>query len=165
MKDFDGLKGDQYMNLMQEVWARVPYLGVSGNHEGAYNYSHYKNRFRNVPFEDSQSSNPLLYSFNYKSLHLVSFSTEVYFDGTDDMILSATNWLDQDLTEANRHRKQRPWIILITHHPVYCSAPDSEDCTSKAARIRDGPIDNITQEHFGALEPLLLKHKVDLYLT
>ena len=32
MDDFNGTKGDQYMNLMQEVWARVPYLGVPGNH-------------------------------------------------------------------------------------------------------------------------------------
>ncbi|KAI9260762.1 Metallo-dependent phosphatase-like protein [Phascolomyces articulosus] len=165
MKDFDGTKGDQYMNLMQEVWARVPYLGVPGNHEGAYNYTHYKNRFKNVPFEDSGFDNPLMYSVNYKSLHLVSFSTEVYFDGTDDMIQTAINWLDADLTEANKHRKQRPWIILITHHPVYCSAPNTEDCTTKAALLRDGKVNNVTGEHWGGLEPILLKHKVDLYLT
>ncbi|KAI9482514.1 Metallo-dependent phosphatase-like protein [Zychaea mexicana] len=165
MKDFDGRKGDQYMNLMQEVWSQVPYLGVPGNHEGAYNYSHYKNRFKNVPFEDSNFDNSLMYSFNYKSLHLVSFSTEVYFDGTDEMIQTSINWLEEDLAEANKHRKQRPWIILITHHPVYCSAPNSEDCASNAARIRDGPVNSVTQEHWGGLEPVLLKHDVDLYLT
>ncbi|KAG2224631.1 hypothetical protein INT45_007876 [Circinella minor] len=165
MDDFDGIKGDQYMNLMQEVWARVPYLGVPGNHEGAYNYTHYKNRFKNVPFEDSNFENSLMYSINYKSLHLISFSTEVYFDGTDDMIQTAINWLDADLTEANKHRKERPWIVLITHHPVYCSAPDTEDCTTKAQYLRDGKVNAATGERWGGLEPVLLKHKVDLYLT
>lgn len=106
-----------------------------------------------------------MYSINYKSLHLVSFSTEVYFDGTDDMIQTAINWLDADLTEANKHREERPWIVLITHHPVYCSAPNSADCTTKAQVLRDGKVNNATGERWGGLEPVLLKHKVDLYVT
>jgi hypothetical protein len=27
------------------LYSTVPYLGVTGNHEGAYNFSHYKNRW------------------------------------------------------------------------------------------------------------------------
>lgn len=45
MEDFDGTKGDEYLNFMQDLFARVPYMGAVGNHEGAYNFSHYKNRY------------------------------------------------------------------------------------------------------------------------
>ncbi|ORY93554.1 Metallo-dependent phosphatase-like protein [Syncephalastrum racemosum] len=164
MDDFNGLKGDEYMNLLQEVYAKVPYMGVPGNHEGAYNFSHYKNRFANLPFEESKSPNSLLYSFNYKSLHLVSFSTEVYLTGTEDMIETAVNWLNSDLEKANKQRDERPFIVVITHHPLYCSSQGS-DCTTTAKMLREGPLkaDNVTR-HDG-LEPILLKHKVDMLLT
>lgn len=46
MADFNGIKGDEYMNMVQELFARVPYMGVPGNHERAYNFSHYINRYR-----------------------------------------------------------------------------------------------------------------------
>lgn len=44
LDDFNGTKGDEYLNFMQDLYAQVPYLGAVGNHEGAYNFSHYKNR-------------------------------------------------------------------------------------------------------------------------
>lgn len=44
MNDFDGTKGDQYLNFMQNLFANVPYLGAPGNHEAAYDFAHYKNR-------------------------------------------------------------------------------------------------------------------------
>lgn len=44
MEDFNGTKGDEYLNFMQDLYAQVPYLGAVGNHEGAYNFTHYKNR-------------------------------------------------------------------------------------------------------------------------
>lgn len=164
MDDFNGTKGDEFLNLWQEVYARTPFMGVPGNHEAAYNYSHFKNRFDNLPYLESHFDNSLLYSFDYKSLHLISFSTELYFDGTPEMLQTGLNWLEADLQEANRHREQRPWIVLITHHPVYCSA-DSEDCTSKAALIRDGPLTADNKTHWGGLEELLLKYKVDVYVS
>lgn len=45
LDDFNGTKGDEYLNFMQDLYAQVPYLGAVGNHEGAYNFSHYKNRY------------------------------------------------------------------------------------------------------------------------
>jgi hypothetical protein len=44
MEDFSGTKGDEYMNFMQDLFAQTPYLGTPGNHESAYDFSHYKNR-------------------------------------------------------------------------------------------------------------------------
>lgn len=44
MADFNGTKGDQYMNFAQDLFANVPFMGGVGNHEQAYNFSHWKNR-------------------------------------------------------------------------------------------------------------------------
>ncbi|KAI8343515.1 Metallo-dependent phosphatase-like protein [Chlamydoabsidia padenii] len=164
MADFNGLKGDEYMNFVQQLYATIPYLGVTGNHEGAYNFSHYKNRFNIVPYQESNSPDALMYSFNYKSLHLISFSTEIYLEqGSDDQIHCALNWLEHDLQLANEQRHIRPWIILVTHHPMYCSS-NSQDCTTDADLIREGPVDEDGKQ-WGGLEAVLLKHKVDLYLA
>ncbi|KAI8330365.1 Metallo-dependent phosphatase-like protein [Chlamydoabsidia padenii] len=155
--DFDGQKGDEYMNFVQPLIGTVPYLGAVGNHEAAYNYSHYINRFNIVPFQESKSISPLFYSFNYKSLHLISFSTE-FFSSLNQNITEtdqskyALNWLEADLTLANQERRSRPWIIFMTHHPLYCSATNL-DCQSPSVIMRQ------------QLEPILLKHKVDLYMA
>ncbi|CEP17620.1 hypothetical protein [Parasitella parasitica] len=164
LDDFNGTKGDEYMNFMQDLFAQVPYMGAVGNHESAYNFSHYKNRFDSVPYAESKFDNSLMYSINYKSLHLVSFSTEVYFTGTTEEIQTAINWLDADLTEANKHRLTRPWIIFLTHHPMYCSV-DSADCSDRAATIKNGPVDPSTNLNWGGLEDIMLKHKVDIYMS
>lgn len=105
-----------------------------------------------------------MYSINYKSLHLVSFSTEVYFTGTSEEVQTAVNWLDADLTEANKHRHTRPWIIFLTHHPIYCSI-DSSDCSTKAATIKSGLVDPNTNLTRDGLEDMLLKHRVDIYMS
>lgn len=105
----------------------------------------------------------MFYSFNYKSLHLVSFSTEIYSSGTPAEAQTALNWLEADLTEANKNRDKRPWIILLTHHPIYCSLPNS-DCTTKAATIRNGPIGTNNQTS-GGIEDILLKYNVDIYMS
>ncbi|KAI7890591.1 Metallo-dependent phosphatase-like protein [Mucor mucedo] len=163
MEDFNGTKGDEYMNFMQDLYAQVPYLGAVGNHEGAYNFTHYKNRFNIVPYTESKFDNSMFYSINYKSLHLVSFSTEVYFTGSTAEIRTALNWLEADLTKANKNREERPWIIFLTHHPIYCSVV-SADCTTKASIIRDGVI-GANNRTWGGLEDILLKHKVDIYMS
>lgn len=121
------------------------------------------NRFDNVPYRESKFDNSVMYSINYKSLHLISFSTEIYFSDSTEEIKTAVNWLDADLTKANEHRKERPWIIFLTHHPIYCSV-DDDDCTTKADTIKYGPVDPITNQTWGGLEELLLKHKVDIYM-
>ncbi|KAG1057141.1 hypothetical protein G6F46_001024 [Rhizopus delemar] len=162
MADFNGTKGDEYLNFMQDLFANVPYLGAVGNHEATYNFSHYKNRFDIVPFAESGFSNSMMYSINYKSLHLVSFSTEIYFEGSDEEIQTGINWLEADLAKANEQRDKRPWIIVMTHHPIYCSG-NSEDCTTKAKTIRNGP--GTHNQTKGGIEEILLKYDVDIYMS
>lgn len=41
----DGRFGDQFGRQIEPVAAYVPYMMVVGNHEHAYNFSHYVNRY------------------------------------------------------------------------------------------------------------------------
>ncbi|KAI9317013.1 Metallo-dependent phosphatase-like protein [Dichotomocladium elegans] len=166
MTDFNGTKGDQYMNMVQSLFARVPYLGVPGNHERLYNFSDYKNRqvhrcpcaFASLPFRESHFDSSITYSFDYGNLHLIAFSTETYFFGSEDEIRAGIHWLEADLKQINQNRHERPWIVLITHHPLYCSFAN-EDCDINSALLRDG------KNGLGAIEPLLLEYKVDVVIS
>ncbi|KAI9275224.1 Metallo-dependent phosphatase-like protein [Helicostylum pulchrum] len=158
LADFDGKKGDEYMNFAQDLYANVPILTTAGNHESAYNFSHYKHRFDLLPYRQSNFADAMQYSINYKTLHLISFSTEVFFYGSEDQIKTSLNWLEQDLIKATRNRSLRPWIIVIGHRPLYCSILSNVDCNENAERLRFGFDGKL------GLETLLTKYNVDLYL-
>lgn len=115
-------------------------------------------RFNIVPYAESNShDSSLFYSINYKSLHLVSFSTEVFFKGSN--VKGALAWLEADLAKANENRAERPWIIFITHHPIYCSSIGiAADCTINAGVVRNGWLSS------GGVEEILNRHKVDIYV-
>lgn len=116
------------------------------------------NRFDLMPHRQSDFPDAMQYSINYKSLHFISFDTEVFFEGSDDQIATSLNWLEQDLIKASRSRSERPWIVVIGHRPLYCSIMSNLDCTEYAERLRFG------YNHTGGLETLLTKYHVDLYL-
>ena len=165
LADMDGLKGDEYMNFAQSLYARLPLLTTPGNHEGAYNFSHYINRFNLLPYQESKSPSPLMYSFDYKSLHLVSISTEPFFEEDEgsavEQVRTLMNWMDQDLKNH-----QGKWVVVIGHRPLYCSPANDKDCSYKADTLRNGIIskqDNVTRLTQG-LEEVFTRHKIDLYL-
>ncbi|CDH48539.1 isoform c [Lichtheimia corymbifera JMRC:FSU:9682] len=165
LADFEGIKGDQYMNMMQAVYGRLSYQGVQGNHEVTYDGSHYKNRFKMVPYEESGYKDPLVYSYNHKSIHFVFFSTELYmsdvYSDHEKELQEALAWLENDLSSVDRAKY--PWIIFVTHHPIYCTA-ESKSCSKDGEMIRNGKTGK-DGNRWGALEPILQKHKVDLYLS
>jgi hypothetical protein len=45
LADFNGPKGDDFMNFAQDFYVNMPILTTAGNHKQAYNFSHYKNRY------------------------------------------------------------------------------------------------------------------------
>ena len=59
------------------------------------------------------------------------------------------DWLNQDLSAANQNRQEKPWIVALTHRPLYCSSQGSDDCL-------------YNQERFSDFEDLLINQKVDL---
>uniref|UniRef100_A0A914WGL3 Acid phosphatase n=1 Tax=Plectus sambesii TaxID=2011161 RepID=A0A914WGL3_9BILA len=151
----EGQFGDEFNRQIEPIAAYVPYMTVVGNHEGAYNFSHYVNRYT-MPDSDHN----LFYSYDLGPVHFIAFSTEFYFFTSYgwQQIANQYRWLQKDLEKAQANRKNVPWIITMGHRPMYCSDDDRDDCTMYESVIRTGlPI-----LHAYALEPLFYKYGVDL---
>uniref|UniRef100_A0A4W4HC78 Purple acid phosphatase n=1 Tax=Electrophorus electricus TaxID=8005 RepID=A0A4W4HC78_ELEEL len=138
MHEDEGRIGDEFMKQIESIAAYVPYMTCPGNHEWAYNFSHYRSRF-NMPGQ----TEGLWYSWNIGSAHIISFSTEVYFylEYGLDLLFRQYEWLKGDLEEANKpeNRAARPWIITMAHRPMYCSNNDHDDCTKFESYVRAFP--------------------------
>jgi hypothetical protein len=167
-----GVFGDIFMNEIQPISSSLPYMGCEGNHEGKYNSSHYTNRFAAYAqaANDSLSNINWWYSWDYISggamVHMVSISTEVYYDYVDnnqspDLSIarrSQYQWLDRDLAAARKRGVD--WIIIYGHRPMYCSnSDDLSDCFGDTNVLRNG----YNGKEWG-LEDLFNKYSVDLYL-
>ncbi|XP_043088378.1 acid phosphatase type 7 isoform X1 [Puntigrus tetrazona] len=161
MHEDNGRIGDEFMQQIQSIAAYTPYMTCPGNHEWAYNFSHYRNRF-SMPGHTEN----LWYSWNIGPAHIISFSTEVYFylEYGLDLLFRQYEWLKEDLQEANRpeNRAQRPWIITMGHRPMYCSDDDGDDCTHFQSYVRLGR--NDTEPAAPGLEDLFYLNGVDLEL-
>lgn len=159
MDSDNGYTGDKFLNLLQNLTARVPYMTCPGNHEQAHNFTQYKHRFTMPGDEDERK---MYYSFNIGPAHVISFSTEFYFyvEYGFWQIKRQFDWLKEDLVEANKpkNRAKRPWIITMAHRPMYCSNTDGDDCTKHDGIIRTG----VPLIHIWALEKLFYEHGVDL---
>ncbi|XP_028294068.1 acid phosphatase type 7 isoform X2 [Gouania willdenowi] len=153
--------GDEFMRQIQSIAAYVPYMTCPGNHENAYNFSNYRNRF-SMP----GNTESLWYSWNLGSAHIISLSTEVYFylKFGLELLFRQYEWLKKDLEEANRpeNRAQRPWIITMGHRPMYCSDDDQDDCTRFDSYVRLGRTD--TKPPAPGLEDLFYRYGVDVEL-
>uniref|UniRef100_A0A0M3J0X8 Purple acid phosphatase n=1 Tax=Anisakis simplex TaxID=6269 RepID=A0A0M3J0X8_ANISI len=166
----DGQFGDQFGRQIEPVAAYVPYMTVVGNHEEAYNFSHFVNRYT-MPNSDHN----LFYSFDLGAAHFIAFSTEFYYFTNYgwQQLAKQWEWLNNDLKlrfiflsfiyslycqVANQNRDKRPWIITMGHRPMYCSDFDEDDCTKYESRIRAG----LPETHAYALEKLFYSFGVDL---
>jgi hypothetical protein len=167
---------DEWFTLVEPIANKVPYMVCPGNHETGrfdFNYIPYSNRFA-MP-----GDNDFFYSFDYGPIHFVSLSTDHEFDPLSDQV----KWLDEDLAKVERKegemkKRSKPpsspfcslsslnqpcfpfsfihpfntfvskgtWIIVYLHRPMYSSSP--EDGSNLPLRA--------------AVEPILVKHKVDL---
>jgi hypothetical protein len=124
----DGRNGDAWMRDVEPIAARVPYMVSAGNHERAYNFSHYRARFA-TPGEGVRSENHY-YSFDLGPAHVVTYNAEAffwprYFDAAYVDRMRA--WLDDDLRAATANREATPWLILHAHRPMYCVRADDAD--------------------------------------
>jgi len=153
----NGRIGDAFMNQIQPIAAYIPYMTGVGNHEQAYNFSHYVNRFT-MP---GGSGDNMYYSFNVGPVHFIMYSSEHYIYQPTSLIAQQYAWLEKDLQEANKpeNRASRPWIVMMCHRPMYCS--DNDDvmhCNNTKNVIRVG----LPSTPSYGPEELLYKYGVDL---
>ncbi|RZC32767.1 iron/zinc purple acid phosphatase-like protein, partial [Asbolus verrucosus] len=149
--------GDQFMRQIQAIAAYLPYMTCPGNHEEAYNFSNYRERFSMPGGTES-----IMFSINLGPLHIISISTEVYYFlnyGIKQLVFQY-EWLKEDLIKANlpENRDKQPWIIVMGHRPMYCSNLNTDDCTHHETLTRVG----LPFMHFFGLEQLLYDYGVDL---
>jgi acid phosphatase type 7 len=142
-----GLNGDGFFQRVQTFAASVPFMVVGGNHEDGVNRDLLN--FRNFMPLWEQANNDW-YSFNVGLVHYIVFNMEtVYHDYFDKMV----QWMETDLEIARRpeNMELRPWVVMITHRPLYCSHAEDQDCW-------------VNFFLYQAVDDLAYKYDVDLYL-
>ncbi len=142
LDDDDGAVGDAFMRDIEPIAAYVPYMTTAGNHEAAYNFSHYAARFE-MPGATARATENQYYSFDYGPAHFVAWNTEAFFfpEYFDEAYMARMYaWLEEDLRRANANRANVPWIVAYSHRPMYCvetldaEEPDAED-DERAAEV------------------------------
>jgi len=120
-----GRVGDEFLQAIEPLTARVPYLVGAGNHEKWDNYTQYKGRFAAVKEgvgKRSGSGTSLYYSVNVPHAHFIVLNTEVFWPRLDAVQAKRMlQWLRRDLQEANKpkNRAKYPWIVVFGHKPTY----------------------------------------------
>ena len=94
-----------------------------------------------------------MYSMNIGLVHFSTFNFDLFKDNKN-LQAGMLKWLEADLKKANENRDKWPWVVVINHRPLYCSnvAQYSTDCVSN-------------WKTFSAIDDLLYKYKVDLYIN
>jgi len=147
-------KGDRFLDMIEPVASAVPYMVLLGDRDDLGVFR----RFFHMP---ESNGNPW-YTFNAGAARIVALWTEalVSLPGSDWSIQKAAwakqqlLWLDRVLErfDSAAERHLRPWVVVAGHRPVYCSI-DPARCGDEAKQLR------------AILEPILVRHHVDLYLS
>jgi acid phosphatase type 7 len=138
---------DAFMNKVQPIASRIPYMVTPGNHEFGYLFAAYKARFF-MPgvIDEGGSGDGMYYDWTYGKIHFSALNTESAID-TPMFSHEEKVWAKKDLSLINR--KTHPWSIAHFHRPLYCAKDD--DCGKML--MKQG------------LEDLLVDSKVDIVLV
>jgi len=175
---------------MDPLHATLPTLLSPGNHDGEFTFGNsyssagegggdsgvaYAMRYPGpgptISFDSPHvgvfNSTSLYWSIDTSHVHLVATAGVLDFEPGSEQYA----WLEADLAAAATPaaRESRPWIIMTNHYPLYCTltscnTPPGAEAASTAPRPPPTPpgVSAITPERLRcALEPLLLKYKVD----
>lgn len=147
---------DTFLNKVQSIASRVPYMVTPGNHEFWYNFAAYKARFYMPSNGDNGdagdgSGDNMYYSWNYGNVHFVAMNSETAVD-TPDFHKNQLKWFDS--VQSAVDRAQTPFLVAHFHRPMYCS--NEASCT----KSKEAP-NRLTKE----AEELFHASKVDLVLT
>ncbi|XP_005106696.1 acid phosphatase type 7 [Aplysia californica] len=139
MKHWDGLVGDYFMKLIEPLASTIPYLTCPGNHEIDFDsFVHYRYRFSMPNTDWPIPQDKMWYSIDIGPVHLISYSSEVFFTNYGNFEKAQRDWLVKDLKAANANRLMTPWIVAIGHRPMYCSTHIGDDCAKVDSLVRQG---------------------------
>ncbi|KAJ9463565.1 Purple acid phosphatase 22 [Diplonema papillatum] len=138
--DENGVKGDHFMENIEQLASRVPYMVSHGNHEdGAADLAHFVETFRSQPSNavpplvettNGITTNTLYFSWDHALVHYISFSSELWYgvSSKSPVVNKETfiTWLKADLEKANQNRHNFPWILIHDHRPMYSSANNDD---------------------------------------
>lgn len=146
--------GDIFMRQIEEIASHVPYMTAPGNHEiePSEDFKQYGVRFSMPNTDWPIPLTKIWYSLEIGPVHLISYSSEVFFLQDKRYIEAQRQWLTADLEAANKNRPSTPWIIALGHRPMYCSNNNSDDCRKNDSLVRLG------------LEDMFFKYGVDLVI-
>ena len=118
--------------------------------------THYKARYL-MPKNPENQGTSTFYSLNIGYVHFVFINTNTFYsDLPEEERAVMLAWLKNDLKNANENRDKQPWIVALSHHPLYCSHENEtysiEDCVVNTANIRF------------YLEDIYMQNSVDLVL-
>ncbi|KJE93702.1 hypothetical protein CAOG_004456 [Capsaspora owczarzaki ATCC 30864] len=144
---------DNFYNQIQPFASKMPMMLVDGNHDTAQDYVQWLHRVRMPkPWTGDGPLSRFYWSFDYGPIHFLVFSTESGHDTAPGS--EQHNFMVADLQRVNTRRNITPWVVVLTHHPAYCSdLLHYERCHPEAQQFREN------------YEELLFQNKVDLYVT
>ncbi len=122
LNDYQGRKAQHFLRMIEPLSSSLPYMVAPGNHEAAFNFSHYRSLFRMPQWQTTEN---LYYSFDLGLVHIVVYNTEVFFwpeSYASQHMEAMFEWLDADLRKATENRENVPWIVAVGHRPMYCSS-------------------------------------------
>ncbi|KAE8679133.1 Purple acid phosphatase 18 [Hibiscus syriacus] len=140
---------DTFGALVQPLASARPWMVTQGNHEKEKipfftdAFASYNARWK-MPFDQSESTSNLYYSFEVAGVHVVMLGSYTDYDELSDQY----SWLKADLSKVDR--KKTPWLVVLFHVPWYNSN-----------HAHQGEGDGM----MAAMEPLLYAAGVDLVLT
>jgi hypothetical protein len=116
---------DDFLNKVEPIASRVPYMVTPGNHEFWFNFTSYKKRFfmpgvleqENAGLTGGSGDN-MYYSWNYGPAHFISLNSETAID-VGNFADENLEWAEKDLKSVDR--EATPWLIAYYHRPTYCS--------------------------------------------
>ncbi|RHY20762.1 hypothetical protein DYB25_005834 [Aphanomyces astaci] len=137
---------DKWYTVQEDVFSRVPQLGINGNHETISSHGHtpdspYANEFEGEDYVaylkrtvtplsvEAKAAKRTYYSFDLGVVHLVfldDYVGTVTWQHERELQLS---WLETDLDRVNR--TLTPWVVVIKHNPFYNTWMDHQCQCSK----------------------------------
>jgi len=90
-----------------------------GNHDYYADWSFVNLRIRNPLFNETQNH---YYSYNWEGIHFTVTNFDFYDNASEETKNKILSWIENDLKNANtpEMRQQFPFIVFITHRPIYC---------------------------------------------